>query len=251
METAERFSDRVANYIRFRPGYPPEMLGLFREKMGLSPSTVIADIGCGPGMSSELFVSAGCTVFGVEPNESMRAAAIKAFAESANFKAVDGTAQATNLGDSSVDIVIAAQAFHWFNEEPAVREFRRIVRPGGFAAMIWNERQLDSTPFLRGYEELLLRFGTDYKEVRHDNLSRKDLSKAFGSPFEAATFPNHQELDLEGISGRLRSSSYTPPEGHTDFEPMIARLKELFARYQENGKIQLLYDTNVFYTRLQ
>ena len=226
-------------------------MGLFRDEMGLAEGTVVADIGCGPGMSSEPFLRAGCEVYGVEPNEGMLSAAEDAFRDFPAFHAVSGSAQSTGLPNSSIDIAVAAQAFHWFNESTVASEFRRIVKPGGFAALIWNERQLDSTPFLRGYEEMLLEFGTDYRSVRHDNLSETDLAGTFGAEFRKASFPNRQDLDLEGITGRLRSSSYTPPEGHEDFAPMLARLGELFARYQENGKIQLLYDTNVFYTQLQ
>ncbi len=249
MKTAERFSDRVSNYVKYRPGYPPGILDLFKDRMGLHAGSVVADIGCGPGNSSELFLEFGCSVLGVEPNEPMRAAAANAFAGNRNFTPVDGTAQETGLATDSIDIVVAGQAFHWFSEKAAVDEFRRILKPGGHVALIWNERRLDATPFLKAYERLLIDFGTDYQAVRHDNLTVEQLSEIFGHKFEEASFPNRQVFDLEGITGRLRSSSYTPAEGHPAFRPMIEKLEEIFAEHEENGRIQVLYDTNVFFAQ--
>jgi SAM-dependent methyltransferase len=250
MKTADRFSNRVANYVKFRPGYPTAMMNLFTERLGLTRDSSVADIGCGPGNSSVPFVEFGCRVFGVEPNEPMRRAASKAFSGDSNFVAVDGSAQDTGLEEDSIDIVVAGQAFHWFNESAAVDEIRRIVKPGGYVALIWNERKLDATPFLKAYEELLIEFGTDYQVVRHDNLTRGGLSKTFGSQFELASYPNTQVFDLEGITGRLRSSSYTPAEDQPAFRPMIQKLETIFAEHEESGRIQVLYDTNVFFAEL-
>ncbi|HVE57072.1 MAG TPA: class I SAM-dependent methyltransferase [Pyrinomonadaceae bacterium] len=170
--TVERFSNRVENYIKYRPSYPKEILEVFRGGMNLTLNSVIADIGSGTGISARLFLENGNAVFGVEPNAAMREAAeefLKAFPK---FESVDGTAENTNLPDNSVDFVIAAQAFHWFDKDRTPAEFRRILRSDGFAALIWNERQLDSNAFLRDYEELLKNYGTDYEKVRHDNLDK-------------------------------------------------------------------------------
>lgn len=230
--------------------YPREILEVFRAEMNLTQTSVIADIGSGTGISARLFLENGNKVFGVEPNAAMRAAAEEFLKDFPRFQSVDGTAENTNLPDDSVDFVVAAQAFHWFDTDKTPVEFRRIARAGGFAALIWNERQLDSNAFLRDYEELLKKYGTDYEKVRHDNLDKEIFEKSFQADFSVKTFLNVQTLDFEGLKGRLLSSSYTPPETDSRFEPMIAELERLFEKYAESGKIKILYNTNIFYTRL-
>jgi SAM-dependent methyltransferase len=250
-ETVERFSDRVENYVKYRPGYPPEVIELFRAEMNLTAASVIADVGSGTGLSSRLFLAAGNEVYGVEPNAAMRAAAAEFLREFPRFTSVDGTAENTSLPDGAVDFVVAAQAFHWFDREQTPAEFRRILRPGGHVALIWNERQLDSSDFLRDYENFLKKYGTDYEKVRHDNLDREIFEKSFGREFSLKTHLNVQTLDFEGLKGRMLSSSYMPAAGSERYAPMIAELARLFANYAESGKIQILYNTNIFYTRIQ
>ena len=247
--TIERFSNRVENYVKYRPGYPPELLELFRAEMNLQTDSIIADIGSGTGISTKFFLKNGNPVFGVEPNELMREAAENFLRDFPNFKSVEGTAENTNLPDRSVDFVIAAQAFHWFDKEKTRAEFKRILHPNGFAALIWNERQLDTSEFLREYENLLIKFGTDYEKVRHDNISEKSLSDFFQADFRQKTYLNVQNLDFEGLKGRILSSSYMPTENDSNFKPMIVELRGLFDKYAENGKIQVLYNTNVFYSQ--
>ncbi len=247
--TVERFSNRVENYVKYRPDYPPEILDFFREELNLQADSAIADIGSGTGISAKPFLENGNTVFGVEPNELMRGAAENFLNEFPNFKSVDGTAENTNLPDKSIDFVIVAQAFHWFDKEKTRPEFKRILRAKGFVALIWNERQLDTTEFLRDYENLLIKFGNDYEKVRHDNISEESLSDFFQTEFEQKTFQNVQTLDFDGLKGRLLSSSYMPSEKDAKFEPMIAELRSVFDKYAENGKIQVLYNTNIFYSQ--
>lgn len=247
--TVERFSNRVENYVKYRPGYPKEVLNLFRDEMNLTKDSVIADIGSGTGISAKIFLGNGNTVYGIEPNELMREAAEEYLKDFPNFKSIDGTAERTNLPDNSVDFVTAAQAFHWFDAKKTHQEFGRILRAEGFVVLIWNERRLDDNDFLREYENFLLKFGTDYAKVRHDNINEKNLSELFQKKFSAETFPNIQRLDFEGIKGRMLSASYMPSETDERFETMTAELKSLFDKYAENGKIELLYDTNIFYTR--
>ena len=250
MNTVERFSNRVENYVKYRPGYPPEVLDLFRDEMNLQKSSVVADIGSGTGISSKLFLENGNPVFGVEPNATMRDAAEDFLKDFTRFKSIDGTSEKTNLPDESVDFIVAAQAFHWFDKEKTRPEFNRILRADGFVGLIWNERQLDTNDFLSDYEELLKKFGTDYEKVRHDNLDENILSDFFQTEFRQKTFLNIQTLDFEGLKGRMLSASYMPVEGDSIFEPMIAELKRLFDKFAESGKIQILYNTNVFYAQL-
>lgn len=245
-DTIERFSNRVENYVKYRPGYPREILDYLADRAGLRPESVIADVGCGTGISSRLFLVNGNPVYGVEPNAAMRAAAMEHVGDFSQFMIIDGTAEATTLADASVDIVVAAQAFHWFDPEPTRREWLRILRPTGRIVLIWNERQLDTTPFLIEYEALLLKYAKDYTKVRHENVDSLRLKEFFGGDYLSVTFENVQVFDLEGLRGRMLSSSYMPSEDDEVFPSMNAELQALFAKHAENGRINLLYDTNVF-----
>ncbi len=189
------------------------------------------------------------TVYGIEPNAAMRDAAENFLRDFPNFKSIDGTAENTTLGNNSVDFITAAQAFHWFDPAKTRAEFGRIIRAKGFVVLIWNERLLDANDFLRDYENFLIRFGNDYEKVRHDNIDENKLKEFFQNDFSRKTFQNIQTLDFDGLKGRLLSSSYMPSESETIYEPMVDELKSLFDKYAENGKIELLYDTNIFYTQ--
>lgn len=249
--TIERFSDRVENYVKYRPDYPPEVLQLFRDKMNLRPASVVADIGAGTGISSRLFLENGNRVFGVEPNAAMRGAAEIFLKDFPNFTSTNGTAEKTSLEDGSVDFVVAAQAFHWFSQMEARAEFKRILGDGGgFVVLIWNERQLNTTAFLRGYERLLIEFGTDYEAVRHENITKEKLRNFFRTDFQQAVFPNSQSVDFDGLRGRMLSSSYVPSEENPRFAEMLENLKSLFAEHAENGRIDILYNTKIFYAQI-
>lgn len=248
-DTVERFSNRVENYVKYRPHYPAEVLELFRAEMGLTPDSIIADIGSGTGISSELFLKNGNTVYGVEPNAKMREAANSYLREFPKFHIVSGTAEATTLADHTVDIVVAGQAFHWFDPEGAKCEFRRILRQGGYVALMWNERQLDTTPFLREYEAFLIKYSKDYEVVRHDTFDTSRLGDIFEGGIRRRSFPNSQEFDFDGIKGRLLSASYVPAEDDARFPAMVSELKSLFAKHAQNDRITVFYDTNVYYTQ--
>lgn len=245
-DTFERFSDRVENYIKYRPGYPPQVVEFLRAKHGLRPDHLVADIGCGTGISSIQFLANGNRVIGVEPNAAMRAAAIRLNSDHPLFSCVEGTSGSVPLPDRSVDLVVAAQAFHWFEPEATRAEFRRILKPNGRVALIWNERQLDTTPFLVEYEQLLLKYATDYARVRHDRIDGAKLAGFFESDYDSATFPNVQIFDFDGLKGRMLSSSYMPSESSPVFASMIEDLGSLFAKHAESGRIKVFYDTNVF-----
>jgi SAM-dependent methyltransferase len=250
MSSVERFSSRVENYIRYRPGYPAEILSPLRSECGLSPHSVIADIGSGTGKLSELFLRNGNQVIGVEPNRGMRQAAERLLSLQNNFRSIDGSAEATTLANHSVDFVTAGQAFHWFDPHKARLEFARILKPDGWVVLVWNLRLVDTTPFLREYEALLLKYGTDYEPVRHENAAPS--IQAFFAPGEplVRTFPNRQVFDFDGLKGRVLSSSYTPEREDPSFESMINELKQVFEAHQINGHISFDYDTQVFYGRI-
>jgi len=221
MSSVERFSNRVENYVRYRPGYPAGILSLLTNECGLSPQSVIADVGSGTGKLAELFLQNGNLVIGIEPNAVMRSAGEKLLSHYPNFRSVDGTAEATTLANSSADFVTAGQAFHWFDPNKARLEFSRILKSDGWAVLIWNLRLVDTTPFLREFEALLLKYGTDYEQVRHENAVT--AIKEFFSPKAPffRSFANSQLFDFEGLKGRLLSSSYIPEPDNADFAPMI------------------------------
>ena len=246
-----RFADRVADYVRTRPGYPAGFLDLLRTEAGLTPTTIVADIGSGTGISAELFLRNGNAVNGVEPNREMREAAESLLARYPDFHSVAGSAEETTLAAASVDFVVAGQAFHWFNAAKARAEFRRILRPGGFVVLMWNTRRIGTTPFLQAYEDLLQRFGTDYREVVHTNVDRSALAAFFGpGGFQSHKLDNQQVFDREGVRGRLRSSSYTPDPGHANHEPMMRELNRIFDEYNDSGTVRFEYDTELYIGRL-
>jgi SAM-dependent methyltransferase len=245
-----RFSDRVADYVRWRPGYPAAVLEILRRETGLSPAHVVADVGSGTGISTRLFLEHGNPVFAVEPNPEMRAAAEALLSERPGFRSVDGTAAATGLPGASVDFVVAAQAFHWFDPSAAAVEWGRILRPGGWRVLLWNTRNTDASAFLRGYEALLREHGTDYAAVNHDDTVGDDaLRMALGAGFRRFAVPSAQRFDLAGLSGRLLSSSYAPAEGHPGHAPMMAALERLFAEHAEGGEVVFEYETEVYFGR--
>jgi SAM-dependent methyltransferase len=249
MQTSERFSDRVENYIKYRPRYPHAAVQYLANIAGLNPGSAVADVGSGTGISAEPLLELGCVVYGIEPNEPMRRAAEQILAGFPSFVSVDGSAEATALPDSSVDCVVCAQAFHWFDREKARAEFRRILRPGGTVALLWNAR-LTGTPYLQKYDAALQRYAGDYTKVNHENI-REDQIRAFlGPDMQLAVFPNEQRFTWEGVRGRLLSSSYVPQERQAGHAELFAIMSELFAEHQQGGEVSLLYDTRVFTGKL-
>ncbi len=249
-DSVSRFSNRVENYVKYRPHYPADVLSVFKANMNLREDSMVTDVGAGTGISAKIFLENGNHVVAVEPNAAMRGAMAEYLRDLPNLKIVDGTAENTNLLDDSVDFAVAAQAFHWFDRERTRTEFKRILRDGGYAVLIWNERQLDTNDFLRAYESFLLKYGTDYEKHRHDNLDENMLRDFFGKDFLTSPLFNSQSLDFEGLKGRMLSASYMPTAENSVYETMIAELRRLFDKYAESGKIQLLYQTNMYYAQI-
>ena len=250
-DPTRRFASRVEVYIRYRPSYPSEMFELLEKECGLRPDWAIADIGSGTGILSRLLLQRGHIVFGIEPNDEMRRAAEGLLTGFSGFRSVSATAEDTTLKSQSVDLIVAAQAFHWFDPDFARREFARILKPGGVVALIWNDRRKDSTEFLTDYERLLLTFGTDYQKVDHTRLGDITLKAFFGpGGYGSAAFDNQQQLDFYGLRGRLLSASYVPPENDPQFSPMIRQLHTIFKNHQHDGQVALDYDTRIYYGSL-
>ncbi|HLX94229.1 MAG TPA: class I SAM-dependent methyltransferase [Verrucomicrobiae bacterium] len=250
IDSTKRFSSRVESYIKYRPGYPADILDLLKDKCRLTGGSIVADIGSGTGILTELFLRNGNPVFAVEPNDGMRGAAGRLLGGYPNFTSISGTAEATTLKDRSTDFITAGQAFHWFDRERARREFVRVLKSGGWTVLIWNDRELTS-PFARAYERLLRTYGTDYKDVNHKHTVAKAIGPFFGaSGYQQASFPNRQVFDMAGLKGRLLSSSYAPEPGHPRHVPMLEALNTLFDEHQSDGKVAFEYVTIVYYGQL-
>ena len=243
-----RFSSRAKNYAKYRPSYPAGVIDVLRRDCGLSQDSKVADIGSGTGLLAKLFLDFGCEVFGVEPNAEMRQGGEACLAGYGRFHSLNGQAENTGLRPASMDLVAAGQAFHWFEPVAARVEFRRILRRPAWVALIWNERRVAGDPFLEGYEELLERYASEYARVDHRRIDRGQLSAFFEhSDWKTASFENDQCFDLDGVRGRLLSSSYAPPEGAPGHEELMQELDRLFTATQQDGKITFAYETKMHY----
>lgn len=249
-DPTKRFSDRVEDYARYRPSYPAAAVDWLIERAGLVPGGEVADVGAGTGISARLLLERGLTVSAVEPNDAMRGAAEAALGGLPGFTAVAGTAEATTLPEASVDLVLAAQAFHWFDAVAFAAEAARILRPGRAVALMWNTRLTTGSPFAEGYEALLLDHGTDYRKVHHHRLTEADFGSFFAGAYETAAFPYAQRFDFPALRGRLLSSSYTPPPGHRDHGSMLDALALLFEQTAEGGEVVFAYETEVYVGRV-
>lgn len=247
----ERFSDRVQDYVRYRPGYPVDLVPLLARECALTPDSIVADVGSGTGILTRLLLEYGCRVFGVEPNADMRAAAEELLSEFERFESIDGSAEATTLRDASADLVVAGQAFHWFDRPAARREFARILRPDGWVVLVWNIRRVDASPFMTEYERLLRTYGTDYEQVSHHGVDEPQLDEFFGAnDCGRAVLANAQSFDYEGLEGRLLSSSYVPGRGTPGADAMLAALRALYDEHRESGRVVFTYETKVYFGRV-
>lgn len=249
-DPTKRFSKRVENYIKYRPGYPAEIISLLESECGLTPQSVVADLGSGTGISAELFLKHGNKVFGVEPNADMRAAGERFLANYPNFVSVDASAEVTTVSDHSIDLIVASQAFHWFDREKVKLEFRRILKPHAWVVLIWNGFRVETSPLNTGYQQIVLRYGTDYKEVARE-INGIDVESFFAPlPCKCARFAFKQVFDFEGLKGRLLSSSYAPEPSDPNFNQMIEDLRTLFDVTQKHGQVDFNYETEVYYGQL-
>jgi SAM-dependent methyltransferase len=254
-EPKRRFSSRVSYYVNHRPGYPADMLEYLKQAAGLNGDTIIGDIGSGTGLLAELFLQSGCVVYGVEPNPDMRAAGERCLRKYPRFHSIDGAAEETTLPNSSVDLITAGQAFHWFDVEAARREFIRILRPGGSVVLVWNSPRSDAGAFMRAYRTMRdnVPDARDPAPTPTQANAPPRLGKAhlFGSTgFESRSFANQQEFDWEGLKGRTLSESGAPLPDDPRYPAMIAELERAFAAHEEHGRVVFPYDTEVYWGRI-
>lgn len=242
-----RFSNRVEHYVKFRPGYPRAIVDDLQKFYNLSSDSVVAECGSGTGLFLSPFLDLGCSVFAVEPNESMRCAAEEIHTKSPNYNSVNGSAENLNLPDSSVDFLFAAQAFHWFDRDAFCHEMKKVLRPGGVAGLAWNVRQLDSTPFLSQYESCIKKHSTDYESIRHDKITAVEISSFFSpGSVEKKSYQNFQKLNFEGLVGRCLSASYLPSEYDPSFPALYRDLEILFDKENQGGEVCIQYETVLY-----
>jgi SAM-dependent methyltransferase len=251
-DSKSRFSSRVENYIRYRPGYPSGVIETLKGECGLTAAAIIADIGSGTGILTELFLREGNRVCGIEPNREMREAGERLLAGYPGFTSMAAAAEDTTLADRSVDFITAGQAFHWFDRARARAEFRRILKPGGWIVLIWNERLVSVTPFLADYEEWLKTYATDYTQVDHRQIDERVLAEFFApDSFTMKSFPNRQAFDFAGVKGRALSSSYVPEADHPRFAEMLAELEQTYQQHAVEGTVSFEYETRIYYGQVR
>jgi SAM-dependent methyltransferase len=238
-QNADRFTGRVAEYERYRLRYPVEVMTVMRERCGLRPEDLIADVGAGTGMVAELFLQAGHRVIAIEPNAEMRAVCAGLTEKYAGLRVMDATAETTGLEDASIDLVSVGRAFQWFDRERALAEFRRILKPGRWMVLLTNRPAYEASDKMRGYEEVLKVHGVDHVEKRGDLRRFDDLQPyGDGETFEVR-MPAQQSLSFEQLAGQTQSYSIAPLPGHPKYDGMQAALKDFFLRWSAAGIVRL------------
>jgi SAM-dependent methyltransferase len=238
-EPTGRFTNRAEDYVRYRPSYPAAAVDAVLEGLGPPATLVAADIGAGTGISARLLADRGVEVIAVEPNRAMREAA----APHAAVTFRDGSAEAIPLADGAVDLVVAAQAYHWFRADEAVREMARALKSGGRLALLWNRRAAVGA-LMQGYERALLEAADDPAVVgMHADLEAVDRSRLFRSR-RILRFEQRQAVDRDGLLGRALSASYVPKHGPR-LVRLVERLTALYDQYAAGGSVDLVYETEV------
>ncbi|MGC1362570.1 MAG: class I SAM-dependent methyltransferase [Silvibacterium sp.] len=251
MKPTERFSTRVDAYREHRPRYPRAILDVLRRDCGLTSQSVIADIAAGTGLLAEIFLADGNAVIAVEPNAAMRAVCEELREEYPRLCCVEGTAEVTGLAAHSVDMITVGQAMHWFDLKATRAEFARILRPGGWCVVVYNHRNMRGDAFHEGYERILVEFGKDYRMVQGSHLAEDRLAGFFSpAAMQCVALPNAQDLTLDGLRGRVLSSSYMPQEGDAKYAAMMEAVEALFARHARDGVVRMEYECALCYGQI-
>lgn len=247
IDSKERFSNRVNNYVKYRPTYPQQCINYLFSSIGMNKDSIVADIGSGTGIFSKLIVDRVKKVYGVEPNNEMRMASQQYLRENNNFEDVNASSENTTLDDISIDFITCAQSFHWFDMAKVKLEFRRILKPSGRVILVWNTRLGDVDKFSRGYELLIEKYSTDYEKVNHKNLKNKDFMEFFkDEKYTKMEFQNYQKVDFSGLKGRTLSSSYMPMKNEKNYKLLILDLHELFDNNKIDETVNIKYSTEIY-----
>lgn len=241
-----RFSNRVGDYSKFRPSYPAELIDSLFAQAQLSSDSCVADVGSGTGLLTELLLERGVQVIAVEPNHDMRLESDRRLSRFSNYSSVAGCAEDTLLSDHSIDLITAAQAFHWFNIEETAQEFRRILKTTGKTALIWNRRDDKGSPFMREYDALLSARVPEYNQTNHANVTDEIINQFLGPKMSVSEFSNNQFFDLHGLKGRLLSSSYCPKKGEKNHDEVMLALEGLYRSFANDSGVSFDYRTQLY-----
>jgi len=250
VDFTHRFDKRASAYSKYRPGYPKEILGILESEIGFSHAATVADIGSGTGLLSGIFLQNGNKVYAVEPNDEMRSYAVQILSSFHGFVSIVGRAESTGLEKSSVDLITVGQALHWFDPAETLREFARILKINGWLCILYNDRSITDL-FMRGYEEVVQKHARDRAEVldvwRGEPWKEDNLSAFFHEgKYRKFNLRNEQFLDQEGLLGRMLSASYMPNvDDEKRFKALNTDVSKLFETWQKDGRVKLLYDTQI------
>jgi len=258
MQSNERFSGRSKQYVKYRPSYPPQVISHLMTTVGWTEQMRVADIGAGTGIFTKLLLDEGFNVIAVEPNEEMRQALNEQLHVYVSDQKVHatmllvtaGSAESTELEDQSVDGIVCAQSFHWFDQKRARTEFIRVLKPQANVVLLWNQRDVDASEFVRDYESLFLRYGEQYDQVKHKQMSVKALSSFYGSEPQLVSYYNEQPLTYEQLVGRIQSSSFSISEHDVRYDAFMSDIEALFKRHEQEGVVKMIYRTDVYWGRV-
>jgi len=250
-----RFDKRALDYSKYRPSYPLSILNILESEIHFNSDVIVADIGSGTGLLSKLFVQNGNTVYAVEPNDQMRSYAEQSLSNFPRFHSIKGRAEYTGLIDASVNLITVGQALHWFDRDPTIRGFARILRPNGYLCVVYNDRNTND-PFMKAYEDVVQKHARNRAEVldvwRAEPLQEDNLSTFFHKKeYRRFNLRSEQFLDLEGLLGRMMSASYMPSVDETErFKALNIDVSRLFKDWEKAGTVKLLYETRIVIGRV-
>ena len=250
MDVTKRFNTRADDYVKYRPNYPQAIYDFLWKEVGVLSSFTVADVGCGTGIFTKGLVDRCQKIVGIDPSQKMLDQARIFLGERDNLDLILGTGENLPLSDNSVDGILCAQAFHWFDLQGSKKEFRRVARSNAPIVFIWNDRKTSGNKFLAAYDYLIRAHGTDYAQVNHREVTKGGkIQQFFGCEPEYFCCDNQQIFDFEGLLGRLTSSSYMPNRGEAGFESMASNLKTLFDQNQKKGTVTIEYDCKLYWSR--
>ena len=240
-EAARGFQQGADAYERGRPGYPPEAVRWLCRELALGPGRIVLDVAAGTGKLTRELVPTGATVVAVEPVPAMRAVLERVVPEAT---ALDGTAEALPVADASVDAIVVASAFHWFEAAAAAAEFHRVLRPGGRLALLWNRRRLDQ-PLQRAVDDVIGPYRRRPSRPSRERWREPLESAGLFTPAAEREVPFEQVLDVDRFVDRFTSISFVAALPESERASVIERLRSLAAGAAEQP-LRLGYETEVY-----
>lgn len=249
---ADRYSCKIEDYAKYRPDFPSEIIDFLYASGDISNSSVIADIGSGTGRFTRLLLEKGNLVYGVERNNEMRAKAEELLSKYTKFISISGSAEETSLNSKSVDLITVAQAFHWFDKEKCLLEFKRIIKNNGKVFIVWDDFVGDYNDFSIEQGKVISQFRVVESENKGRKLTRAEMINKFfkNNKFRTMAFTHELYEGFDEFKGGILSASFTPKPGEENYEPFINKLQEVFDKYQQNGKVCTAFSSECYFGEL-